>query len=259
MLDAKNIELEGARTPRDSAPFRIEYEAGLVEESVLLSMAHHADRVRFRRELDRLYDIQDTEERDSHFRAFHASWFVQLRLGRPVESALDERPIIARSARCCLVVPARRRRDECAELFVKSSGSQAVDRYSMGLRLQPASFLDSERFLSLLRHEFLHIADMLDPAFEYESSPVEGDTMHPSLFQERYRALWDTTIDGRLVHERLIPSSCRARRLLDFARTFPMLGARTEAVFTHFFDNNWHTHPQLLTYALAPEEMIHEL
>ncbi len=261
MQELKKIDSESELTPHNPVPFRIDYETGLVEEAVLLSMAHHADHVRFRRELDRLYDIQDTEERESRFRAFHSSWFLHLGLGQPVEMALDERPIIARTTRCCFVIPARRRRDECAELFVKSSVSRSAGSHSVGLRLLPTSFLESARLLSLLRHEFLHIADMLDPAFEYEPSlpPLEDETMHQNLLQERYRALWDATIDGRLVHEGLIAPSCRARRLLDFRRTFPILGTRAEAVFTHFFDNNGHTHPQLLAYALVPENMIHRL
>lgn len=258
-MDANNVEVEGVWTSRDDASFRIDYEAGLVEEVVLLSMGHHADRVSFRRERDRLYDIQDMEERENLFRTFHSSWFLQIGLGRPVEIALDERPIIAQSTRCCLVVNARRRRDECAELFVKSSGLQSIDRRSVGLSLLPTTFLDSERFLSLLRHEFLHIADMLDPVFEYEPSTLDTDTMHPGLFQERYRALWDATIDGRLVHEGLIASSCRARRLIDFARTFPMLETRTETVFERLFDHEGHTHPQLHAYALVPESMAQDL
>lgn len=261
MPDAKNIERNVASTPGSSTPFRIDYDARLVEAAVLLTMASHADRVRFRLELDRLYDVQDVEERDSRFRAFHSSWFVELELGQPLEFALGERPIIARSTRCCFVIPAQRRLDECAELFAKSSDPQSADCYSVGLRLQAKSLLDSAGLLALLRHEFLHIADMLDPGFEYEPtfSPAEVETIHPSLFQERYRALWDATIDGRLSREGWVESSCRVRRLRDFAQTFPMLGTQTESAFTHFFDNGGHTHPQLLAYALAPEKMLEEL
>ncbi len=226
---------------------------------MLLCAAHHEDRVHFRRELNRLYEIQDMEERDSQFRSLHSSWFARLKLGRPVEIALDERPIIARSTRCCLVAIAPRQRDECAELFVKEPDSHSISGHSVGLCLRPTTFLDPAYLLSLLRHEFLHIADMLDPSFEYEpTSPVGDDSMHPALIQERYRVLWDTTIDGRLVQEEMIAPSSRARRLKDFTQSFPMLGTRTVAVFARFFDGEGHTHPQLLAYALTPEAMVQD-
>jgi len=258
MVDAKTIESRDVDSRPDSALFRIDYEARLVEEAVLSFMAHHADYPHFRRELDQLYGIEDMEHRDAGFRTFHSSWFLQLGLGRAVETALGERPIIARSTRCCLVATAPRRRDECAELFVKSSRRRHADGHSVGLSLLPTSFRDSERLLAFLRHEFLHIADMLDPAFQYEPSSVEPDTMHPSLFQERYRALWDTTIDGRLAHEGVREAACRSRRLLEFGQTFQMLGTQTEAAFERLFDHQGHTHPQLRAYALAPETMAQD-
>jgi hypothetical protein len=81
---------------------------------------------------------------------------------------------------------------------------------------------------------------MLDPAFAYEpeirlpdSPPAELD-----LLRERYRVLWDITIDGRLNHE-------RSPRLAEFQKALP-------AVSEKRFDELWSkrpSHPELVALA----------
>lgn len=255
MLSGQNTETGCVRRPGCTSTFRIDYDARLAEEAVLLAMKSHEEYHRFRSHLDRLYEMQDAEERDTQFRAFHTSWFARLKLGQPVKIALNERPIIARSSECCFVIPAQQRREESAELFVRASCPGFAESCSVGLKLQANSFLNSAHLLPLLRHELLHIADMLDPAFEYDPSisSFENENVHPSLIQERYRVLWDATIDGRLIQEGLLEPSWRARRKKELAQIFPMLGTQTETVFAHFFDSDGHTHAELLAHAVHPE------
>jgi hypothetical protein len=99
------------------------------------------------------------------------------------------------------------------------------------VRLRPQSLLDPEGLRTLLRRELLHVADMLDPAFGYlkELPSVERDPAVVNLLRERYRVLWDATIDGRLCREGLLGTRARAVGLSEFARAFPMLKEGTEA------------------------------
>jgi hypothetical protein len=99
-----------------------------------------------------------------------------------------------------------------------------------------------------------HIVDMLDPNFAYEPALPEsaGGPTYDRLLTDRYRALWDTTIDGRLLRRGWAPAAVRERRLRDFARAFPMLGARTTEEFAHFFDTDSHTHSELVAFACNP-------
>jgi len=76
------------------------------------------------------------------------------------------------------------------------------------------------------------------------------------LLRERYRVLWNTSIDGRLVRLGLVPPVCRAHRFREFARTFPMLGDRTAEAFTRCFEAAAVTHAELMRGACAPEAVL---
>lgn len=242
------------------AHYRIEYESALVEEAVLLAVKDRPEERSLRRVRDPIYEIPDEERRTICFDELHRAWFERLGLQRPVQYALAERPILAAATHRCFVASVPRRKDETAELFVRPANGNVedVERRSIGIMVRPVSFADTDGLLDLLRHEFLHIADMLDPAFEYTPAfSLEEDAAIPeTAFLERYRALWDTSIDGRLVREGLNSPSRRASRLVDFAKVFGMFGAQTEEAFSLLFDRSGHTHPQLVAFARTPRKML---
>jgi len=230
---------------------RVEYEPRLVEEAVLRAAAGRPEEGEFRQARDRLYELEDPDQREAAFLALHGQWFERLGLCRPVEEALGERPLLVAQVRRCAVVRARNKKEEGAELFV--SPDPALGR-ALGLQLRPESFLAPAPLLGLLRHELLHIADMLEPDFGYEPElRIPEDGMARRLVQERYRVLWDTAIDGRLTREGRAPTRVRQRRLLDFARAFPMLGPEH---FAPFFDGDHPSHPALLACARDPVQAL---
>ena len=233
----------------------IEYEPRLVEEAVFRAVPGREEEKAFRTERDRLYEIADPEEREAGFRTLHAAWFDRLGLGLEIARALQEQPfVVARIARC-LVAFAPSRRDDGAELFVlpANGGAEPAQR-AVVIRLEPETLVDSGRLRSLLRHELLHIHDMLDPRFGYEPRlPVaEAGPAHERLLRDRYRVLWDTFIDGRLVRLGWAPAGIRTERFNDFACAYPMLGERTEAAFQRFFDGESLTHAELVAFAADP-------
>jgi hypothetical protein len=239
----------------------VEWEPGLVEEAVVLAIRAHPDEAAFRRERDRLYEVRDPEEREIAFRRLHAAWFEGLELAAPIQRALGERPSIGEATSGCLVAPARVRKAEGAELFVRpaAEGLGERERRRVVIRLSPEAWRDPDRLLGFLRHELLHIADMLDPPFGYEPHlpPSGAGPAHDRLLRDRYRTLWDATIDGRLARLAQAPASTRADRLRDFARAFPMLGDRTEETFQHFFENHACTHGAFVAFAANPSPAVH--
>jgi hypothetical protein len=111
----------------------------------------------------------------------------------------------------------------------------------------------------LLRHELLHVADMLDPGFGYEPRMGAGAPLLDHGRQERYRVLWDTYVEGRLVRSGVAPAIVRAERLREFTRAFPALGTRTAAAFERFFDAPRCTHAELVAVATGTAIWIQEL
>ncbi len=233
----------------------VRYDPRLIEEAVLLRLRGHPESKRFYRERNRLYEIENPEKRERNFQHLDRSWFIHLRLAEPIEQAIDEQPSLESVVRYCLVAPARKRGEEEAELFViPEEGLEGKEKPTVRILLRPESFLKPSALLTFLRHELLHITDMLDPAFGYQPVlPVgEGGPAYDALLRERYRVLWDATIDGRMIRRGWLPDSLRSQHLDLFRRTFPMLGEQTEQHFSRFFDIDPHTHGELVAVAQNP-------
>lgn len=230
------------------------FQPRLVEEAVFMALREAPQRERLQRQRDRLYRIADPELRDRTFEEFHRSLFIHFRLADPITKALSEQPfIIDETSRA--VVCAAGGKEEGAELFVGSeAGATPKDNRTVRILLKPQSLLDPEPLLTLLRHEMFHIADMLDPAFGYQPSlpPADGGQAHDRLLSERYRALWDATIDGRMVRRRWLCDSARDKHLEELERVFPMLRDLARKITELFFDREPHTHAELAAFAIDP-------
>lgn len=237
----------------------LRYDPGLVEEAVFLAVEGHPEAKRFHRERDRIYGIKHPEERERAFNDLHRAWFLRLGLADQMEKAVSEQPLLSSGVNSCLVARAPSKCEEGAELFVnpeeKVSGKE---RRTVSIFLRAESLLDPSALLTFLRHELMHIADMLDPGFGYEPElpPAEGGPTHDRLLKERYRVLWDATIDGRMLRCGWATESLRAERLREFCSTFPMFGQKSESLFSRFFDREPHTHAELVAFILDPRAII---
>lgn len=223
-----------------------EYAPGLVEAALLAALSAHPAQRPFHRERDELYAIGDADAREGAFVRLHARWFIHLALDGPLRSALDEQPAVATGCRRCIVTRAVAGADEAADLLVGPPARPVVM-----IRITPETLASPPRALALLRHELFHVADMLDPGFGYEPRGPAPGLPSPDAFRwrERYRALWDVLVDGRLVRLGRAPSSRRAERWRDFRQTFPDLGDRAEETFEAFWSAPHGRHAHLLAVA----------
>jgi hypothetical protein len=233
---------------------RFTYDPELIEEVVLLweRTAMPAERGKFRRERDGVYEIADGERREASFKTLHQRWFVRLAFGASVERLVNEPSEIAGRVRTVRVLRALTRREECADIvdhFVPT-GPQPL----LLLRLRPQTLLDSAAVTRLLRHELMHVTDMLDPRFGYERAlpSSDGGPSADNIVRDRYRVLWDVTIDGRLARMGLIDPAVRQKRLQEFAAAFPVLGEACAAAFDEWFGGSEPTHERLMAFAQAP-------
>jgi hypothetical protein len=123
------------------------------------------------------------------------------------------------------------------------------------VKLTPGSLLDFDRVEPLLRSELLHVEDMLDPAFGYERDPVVPgvDPVNEKLVRDRYRVLWNTSIDGRLKARGRLPEESEARSRREFIGTFSMLGAGVDEQFRRIFEGPRPSHAELLSIAANVE------
>lgn len=233
----------------------VRYDPKLVEETVF-----HAQRDSYvARELDerrsRVYELSEPDERERLFHDLYRSWFARLGLGKPIDEALREQAIIAALVGSCYIVCATQAKEEGAELFVASD--RALDenqRRTLRILIRPESLLKPECAITFLRRELFHIADMLDPAFAYEPAlpKTDGGPTYDTLITNRYRVLWDVTINGRMVRRGWLTDSVRDQQLRDFRQAFPMLEERGEEYFRRFFDADQPKHSELAAFAFDP-------
>ncbi len=208
--------------------------------------------------------------RDRAFAALHGRWFRELGLAEPLETAMGELDTLRDTGGRCVVGGARDDRDEAAELFMPAAArpliragiAPATPDVSVPppgvvvvVRLRPDSLAAPTRALPLLRHELLHVADMLDPAFGYAPRlPAdEGGAPFRVLLTARYRALWDAYVDGRLARAGRGVAGARAERDRQFRRAFPELGDGVDAQFERFWDGARCTHAEMVAFASGPQ------
>jgi hypothetical protein len=189
----------------------------------------------------------------------YESWFVRLGLGEPIEQAFREQPLLVSEVNFCFVARTTRAADEGGELFVRrGEDSDDAPRRTVRILLRPEALLSREPLLTFLRHELFHIADMLDPAYGYEPTlpSTEVGPAYDQLLTNRYRLLWNITIDGRMSRRGWIPPAVRARDLSLFEEAFPGVHDAAGELFAIFFDRETHTHGELVVFASNPRAAL---
>jgi hypothetical protein len=224
-----------------------EFDPRLVEDAVLEAVRGHPRARAFHAERDAVYPVADPESREAAFDALHARWFERLALDGPFREALAEQPAVAPRCGRWLVVRARARREEAADLLVAPAG-----RPSLLVRVLGQTVAVPQRLRLLLDRELLHVQDMLDPSFGYQPAlpaSVAGGPAERAV-RDRYRVLWDVYADGRLARRGAVPASARRDREEEFARAFAHLGARAGAAFARVFGGLPLTHADLVALAM---------
>lgn len=240
----------------------VRYDPRLIEEAVFLAQRSAPQKRELREQREHIYEVPDPDERERRFGELNHFWFTQLELDKPVDQALGEQPSIPSKVGSCFVVCAAQTKEQGAELFVAPDEALAAhERRTLRILLRPESLLDAQPLLTFLRHELFHIADMLDPDFAYEPAlpKAEGGPTCDTLVTNRYRVLWDVTINARMARRGWIAESVRAEQLADFHGAFPMLKENAEDHFNRFFGTDQPSHPALAIFAFDPRAAVGSL
>lgn len=203
---------------------------------------------------DDFYDLP-AHQREIAFAKFHAQWFEQLGYVAPFAGLLREFPALTQVAESVFVAQAISEKEEAADLNRVRRASESAKR-TLGIRLKPARFLDPHGIERYLRHEWTHLADTLDPSFEYETHDL-WSRLSPgeeSLLRERYRVIWCASIDGRI--ERLGRETTKAMRKAEFDRYFRRLPeTQRDAAFGRIWNDGMISHPDLVALGENPNAL----
>ena len=124
--------------------------------------------------------------------------------------------------------------------------------------MRPERFEREAELASFLRHELTHLHDMIDPAFGYVPDlPVQGPSLNQQrLARERYRSLWDVSIDGRLIRSGRQTIATREHRWSEFSAAFAFWPeARQKEIFDSLWSNPAPTHHALEELVCDPRQL----
>jgi hypothetical protein len=139
----------------------IHYDPRLIEEVVFHAQRDQSISQELHEARNRIYEIADADEREGRFNDLNRSWFLRLGLGKTIEQAVQEQPIITEHVEQCFVVRASHKKQEGAELFVaRRSERNSPPQRTLRVLLRPESLFDAEDLTMFLRHELLHSATL---------------------------------------------------------------------------------------------------
>lgn len=249
------------------AKMKWEYDPPLLEEAVFLEMRRREAAgdlkgyLAYRERIDPLYGLPQ-QERDRSFHDAYAEIFSRLGFDRLLREVAEEYLLLDQEVSQVTFLRAQSRNQEDAELFVKQSDDTASEPHNtVAVRIRPENFLEPAALQSLLRHEFYHITDMLDPGFGYEPSLGLPDVTRgqEDLIRDRYRALWDAYIEGRLARQNKGREESLAQMEALFARAFQSLSQEGILHLLEFVWNAEHlTHQELLALAKDPQRQTQD-
>jgi hypothetical protein len=257
---------------------QLRYDDDFIETAVFLCASGRRQGVsplqiaRFHHEREKLYPILDPDERNAAFFKLHLEWFREWQLEKPLTRLLDEFTSLRSSLDVLAFRKARGRNEEGAELYVQSragvppagppaagaAGPPAPDRRNAVVALRVERLARAEHLIPFLRHEFMHLHDMLDPAFGYSPElHLSGQNLaQQRLTRERYRLLWDITIDGRLINTGRETVGRREAHGAAFDRAFGFWpAAKREEAFADLWNGQNPRHEDLLSIAADPREV----
>jgi hypothetical protein len=209
---------------------------------------------RFHAERERCYTVADPDERNAAFFKVHLGWFREWGLEQLLTGLLSEYPLLPGALNVLAFRQARTKNEEGAELYVSAGVRNAMVALRMDRLERDAPLL---RFL---RHEFMHLHDMVDPAFGYSPQvhlPTHNQTQQ-RITRERYRLLWDVTIDGRLTRVGRETMNGHAQHQALFERAFSFW---PEEKRVSVFESHWNEraprHANILALAADPRDLSH--
>lgn len=176
---------------------------------------------------DGIYDIEE-EMRPKRFKDLDNDFFARLGYDRFLVEMLNEFSDIKENVEEVHVRTATTKQNE---------GSNVVDGgKKVIIRLYSDQFIEGKEIYKVLRHELMHVSDMLDESFGYRAELFHCSPMEERIIRDRYRLFWDIHVDGRLEREGRETIATKEDRKKEFVSFFSKIPEKTRDLI---FERMW--------------------
>lgn len=219
----------------ETKTLEIKYDQQLVDDIVYKGLAkqERAGELELYNEYhekrDAIYALEE-EKRAKKFKELDNDFFSRLGYDVYVRDIFDEYPDIEEVIEEIHVRRATTRQNE---------GSNVVDEgRKVIIRLYPELFIEGTEMRRVLRHEIMHVSDMMNKNFDYDvNEEFSPSPMEERIMRDRYRLFWDISVDGRLVNKGLETTGTREERKKEFDSFFSKIPEESrDLIFSKMWD-----------------------
>lgn len=204
---------------------------------------------------DPIYELPDDEdEREEAFEEVDRKFFNKLALGGPIEEVLEDFPLIKERVGLIEIRRAVTREEEEGNISNRhlDTGQKAAI-----IRFRPECFLDPDGFKKIIRHEYMHLCDILDEDFGYNTKRFAANPSEEAFIRDRFRTIWDIYINSRLDREGRKDEVDRAGCYKEFEALYLKIDeARRKTVFEKLWEMEKLTHEGILELAKDPYKLL---
>ncbi len=197
---------------------------------------------------DPVYEMDSSgegAERSKAFQVIFRKLFVKWRLGAVFEEVVAEFPLFEKASLVYFNLTMYQK-NAGADLMAKNR--EAGPKVIM-VQVLARQCAEEAGLRDFLRHEFMHVSDILDEAFRYEEALV-GGVPAESWVMDRYRLLWDIYVDARLSDKAESTAMGMAGHLGEFSRLYRKIPEKQrQAAFEWFSSARGLTHGDILELA----------
>ncbi|OGW63870.1 MAG: hypothetical protein A3J72_06620, partial [Nitrospirae bacterium RIFCSPHIGHO2_02_FULL_40_19] len=199
----------------------------------------------YHKKVDPIYEIDDVSDREDEFDILYEQFFLNnLGYGNLIKEILEEFPSL--NDKVSDIYINRDLMREEANLMKKDSDDTGNLR-KVKIKVRVETFDNTNELRKALRHELMHVKDMLDEDYGYDIKVSALNVTEENFIRDRYKILWDIYIDSRLTKEGRETIENKDKRFAWFSGIYKKVPYPQRVVM---FDNFWGkermTHKEIL-------------
>jgi len=254
--------MEMQRDPsKDAEELEIEYDPLLLGEVINLEIkridGENNDNQlfeKYQKMKEPVYDIEDEDDREDAFEEADREFYDKLSLGGAIKEVLEDFPALQEQIGFLEIRRAVTREEEEGNF---SNRELETGKKAVIIRFRPECFMQHEAFKKVVRHEYMHLMDIINEDFGYNTKRFAANPSEEAFIRDRYRIIWDMYIGSRLEKEGREEEADRSGCYKEFEALYLKVPAEDrKAIFEKVWEMENLTHPGILELAKDPYKLL---